>query len=80
MVITLKNIGGQGPPWSSPVPTALLSTEGVVEASQNWVHEIVIIIMLLIFLTESRTLTVLGISLTNEDYLTFCKPLETIEV
>ena len=52
----------------------------MAEASQNWVHDIVIVIMLLIFLTESSALEVLGISLTNEDYLTFCKPLETIEV
>ena len=43
-------------------------------------HDIVIVIMLLIFLNESSALVVLGISLTNEDYLTFCKPLETIEV
>ena len=35
-------------PWSSPVLTALLTTEA--EASQNWVLEIVIVIMLLIFL------------------------------
>ena len=57
-----------------------MSTEGVAEASQNWVHDIVIVLMLLIFLTESSALAVLGISLTNEDYLTFFKPLETIEV
>ena len=52
----------------------------MAEASQNWVHDIVIVIMLLIFLTASRTLAVLGITLTSEDYLSFFKPLETIEV
>ena len=52
----------------------------MAEASQNWVHDIVILIMFLIFLTESSALAVLGFSLTNEESLTFCKPLETIEV
>ena len=43
-------IGNNPQKYWGPVPTALLSIEGVVEASQNWVHEIVIVIMLLIFL------------------------------
>ena len=32
-----------GHPVPPQVSTALLSTEGVVEASQNWVHQIVIV-------------------------------------